>query len=157
MRDKFPFVVRVYGIYYDPKNGILVSDELIYNQKITKFPGGGLEFGEGTIACLEREMLEETQTKFEIKEHFYTTDFFAPSVFNDQIQVISIYYLIQPITSLNFNVSKKEFDFKEQKEGSQSFRFINLSDIGENDFTLIIDKVVGQMLKKRIQSGVKLF
>ena len=68
MRDKFPFVVRVYGIYYDPKNGILVSDELIYNQKITKFPGGGLEFGEGTIACLEREMLEETQTKFKIKE-----------------------------------------------------------------------------------------
>ncbi len=151
MKDKFPFVVRVYGIYFDPENGILVSDELVYNQKITKFPGGGLEFGEGTIACLEREMLEETQTKFEIISHFYTTDFFAPSVFNDQIQVLSIYYLIQPIGPLNFIVSKEEFDFKEEKEGSQSFRFIKLAEIGENDFTLKIDKAVGQMLKKRIQ------
>lgn len=148
MRDKFPFVVRVYGIFYDPERGVLVSDELIYNQKITKFPGGGLEFGEGTKACLEREMLEETQTKFEIIEHFYTTDFFAPSAFNDQIQVLSIYYLIRPKTALNFIVSKKEFDFKEENEGSQSFRFIKLSNIGESDFTLIIDKVVGKMLKK---------
>ena len=57
---KYPFIIRVYGIYIDPDKGILVSDELVNGKYITKFPGGGLEFGEGTIDCLKREMVEET-------------------------------------------------------------------------------------------------
>ena len=53
-------IVRVYGIYLDKQKGLLVSDELIKGNNITKFPGGGLEFGEGPIDCLKREMIEET-------------------------------------------------------------------------------------------------
>ena len=85
------FVVRTYGIYLDPLKGLLVSDEHIKGRNITKFPGGGLEFGEGTLECLKREMMEETGCEFQIDEHFYTTDFFVESVFDPTKQVISIY------------------------------------------------------------------
>lgn len=78
------FIIRVYGIYFDLKKGLLVSDEIIKGRKITKFPGGGLEFGEGTIECLFREMLEETGQEFDIQTHFYTTDFFVESVFDSK-------------------------------------------------------------------------
>jgi hypothetical protein len=49
------FTIRVYGLLIH--NGfMLVSDELIRGHRITKFPGGGLEFGEGTKDCLIREI-----------------------------------------------------------------------------------------------------
>ena len=44
--------------------------------EFTKFPGGGLEFGEGLRECLVREFLEETQQKVEVKEHFIQRIFF---------------------------------------------------------------------------------
>lgn len=149
MASQFPFVVRVYGIYIDPEQGLLVSDEYVFDQAITKFPGGGLEFGEGTLACLKREMMEEMKTEFEVGEHFYTTDFFVPSAFNSSIQVVSIYYLMKPLEKLNVSISETAFDFPAKKEGGQSFRFIDLNKIVENSFSLIIDRKVGMMIKEK--------
>ena len=57
------FNVRVYGILKDSNNHVLVSDELIRGEYFTKFPGGGLEFGEGTRDCLKREFKEETNLR----------------------------------------------------------------------------------------------
>ena len=62
------FNVRVYGILIHKEN-LLVSDEFIKGKLITKFPGGGLEFGEGTIDCVIREFMEELNLKIEVKEH----------------------------------------------------------------------------------------
>jgi 8-oxo-dGTP pyrophosphatase MutT (NUDIX family) len=53
------FNIRVYGILVNEEKKVLVSDELIRGSYITKFPGGGLEFGEGTRDCLQREFMEE--------------------------------------------------------------------------------------------------
>ena len=53
------FVIRVYGIIINNRNEILVSDEFQFNIKMTKFPGGGLHFGEGPEDCLRREFKEE--------------------------------------------------------------------------------------------------
>ncbi len=85
------FNVRVYGILIHDKS-VLLSDEYIKKNKITKFPGGGLEFGEGTKDCLVREFKEELNLDIEITEHFYTTDFYVASSFDTNSQVISIYY-----------------------------------------------------------------
>ncbi len=145
---KNPFVVRVYGIYIHPEHGILVSDEYVFGRQVTKFPGGGLEFGEGTVDCIVREMKEETGFSFRVLSHFYTTDFFVPSAFNSELQVISIYYRIEPEGPFKLPTNNNPFDFPEQKEGAQAFRFISLERINQQDFTLVIDQRVGELLRK---------
>ena len=138
------FNVRVYGILIS-KGNVLVSDEYIKGKCITKFPGGGLEFGEGTTDCVIREFKEELDLNIEVINHFYTTDFFVTSAFNANSQVISIYYLVNALDPLNFRISTKEFDF-EKKEGAQSFRWIALDEIKESNFTFVIDKKIAELL-----------
>jgi 8-oxo-dGTP diphosphatase len=138
------FNIRVYGILIQD-NQVLVSDEYIKGNHITKFPGGGLEFGEGTIDCLKREFMEEMDLPVQIISHFYTTDFFVPSAFALDNQVISIYYLVKPEIEIMTTISINPHDYI-IKEGAQSFRWINFSDLRENDFTLILDQKVGNML-----------
>ena len=72
-----PFVIRVYGILINKNAEVLLTHEKEEGNVFTKFPGGGLEFGEGLRECLVREFLEETQQRVEVMEHFYTTDFFV--------------------------------------------------------------------------------
>jgi 8-oxo-dGTP diphosphatase len=140
------FNVRVYGILIKD-DAVLVSDEFIKNNKITKFPGGGLEFGEGTKDCVIREFKEELDLDIEVGEHFYTTDFFVTSSFSTNSQVLSIYYKVHALSKLDFKVSKLEHDY-ESKEGAQSLRWLKFKKIKESDFTLIIDRKVGEMLMK---------
>jgi len=92
------FNVRVYGILLDEEKKLLVSDEFIRGAYITKLPGGGLEFGEGTRECLKREFMEETGLDVTVGDHIYTTDFFQISAFNQKDQIISIYYFVHPST-----------------------------------------------------------
>lgn len=140
----YHFNVRVYGILINEKN-VLVSDEYIKGKLITKFPGGGLEFGEGIADCVIREFKEELDLKIEIIRHFYTTDFFVTSAFSTNSQVISIYYLVKPIEPMKFKISTKEFDFI-KKAGAQSFRWIPLNEIKESNFTFVIDKKIAELL-----------
>lgn len=146
----YPFNVRVYGILIDEYQNVLISDEFIHGKYITKFPGGGLEFGEGTIDAIKREMMEETNTEVEVLEHFYTTDFFQVSAFNPHAQVISIYYLLKAKSNLNISIKQNPFDFDEEKEGAISFRYIPLNTISEEQFTFPIDKKVAGLLKKKL-------
>ncbi len=138
------FNIRVYGILIN--NGqLLVSDEYIKKNKITKFPGGGLEFGEGPKDCLIREFKEELNLSIKVIEHYYTTDFYVNSSFDTNSQIISIYYIVIPAEKMEFKVSLSPHNY-ETKEGAQSVRWIKLSELKENDFSLIIDRKVGEML-----------
>ena len=85
------FNIRVYGILITEENKVLVSDEFIRGNYLTKLPGGGLEFGEGTRDCLVREFKEETGLDVTIGDHIYTTDFYQPSAFRVGDQILSIY------------------------------------------------------------------
>jgi 8-oxo-dGTP diphosphatase len=147
------FNIRIYGLLINDDNEILVSDELIGSLKITKFPGGGLEFGEGTMDCLKREFLEEMNLKIEVVEHFYTTDFYQQSFLNKSHQIISIYYKVRAIEDLQVIIKTKPFDFNEKEMALfeknnqiESFRFIPISLLQPEMLTLPIDQIVAKKL-----------
>lgn len=140
------FNIRVYGLLINEQNQILVSDELIKGHYITKFPGGGLEFGEGIIDCLKREFMEETNNDIEVGDHFYTTDFFQQSAYNPSHQIISIYYLVKPGNNFQLNTQATPFEFVNHIDEAQSFRWIDLQKLSVEDFNLPIDKIVADLL-----------
>src|SRR5215217_6395306 len=105
------FNIRVYGILINDKRQVLVSDEFIRGSYYTKFPGGGLELGEGTRDCLQREFKEEMNLAVQVGEHIYTTDHYQKSAFNPDHQIISIYYFVTPLEPINAPLRLKEFDF----------------------------------------------
>ncbi len=142
------FNVRVYGLF-TIENLILVTDELIRGKKVTKFPGGGLEYGEGPGDCVIREFKEETGLKIKINSHFYTTDFFVASAFKASSQVISIYYNVQLNTSGKQNIDGISFNLSEYENSTLQFRWLPLAVISENDFTFVIDRKVASMLSEQ--------
>ncbi|GAA4090396.1 NUDIX domain-containing protein [Mucilaginibacter panaciglaebae] len=139
------FNVRVYGLLINANQEILVSDEQEYGMRFTKFPGGGLEYGEGLTDGLKREFVEECNLDVEIVNHFYTTDFFVKSAFNDS-QIISVYYVVQNTTPVDLIIKTDVFDFDSDMEPLQSFRWIKLSELNEGDFTFPIDQHVAKLL-----------
>ena len=148
------FNIRVYGILINEKKQILVSDEFIRGNYYTKFPGGGLEFGEGTRDCLKREFLEEMDLNVEIGEHIYTTDFFQMSAFNPEHQIVSIYYFARALEEIKAPLRDKPFDFDvrqmkvyNETGETETFRFIEWNLFSEGSVTLPIDKVVAEIIK----------
>jgi len=144
------FNIRVYGILINEKNQLLVTDELINGHKITNLPGGGLEFGDGTIDCIKREFIEETKNEIEVIEHFYTTDFFQKSAYNNTHQIMSIYYKVKPSSTFKIISTEKIFDFGDELNYIQTFRWVDIPKINENTFTLPIDKVIANMIISKI-------
>jgi 8-oxo-dGTP diphosphatase len=150
------FTIRVYGILINQQQ-VLVSDEYIRGNYFTKFPGGGLEIGEGTKDCLVREFMEETSLAITVGEHLYTTDFFVPSAFNPNHQILSIYYYVHAQNISNLKTSTIPFDFTTAVSNNpniqaESFRWINIQELQESDMHLPIDKVVVSLIKKNWSS-----
>lgn len=154
------FNIRVYGILLTPNKEILVADELIRGKYYTKFPGGGLEFGEGTRDCLKREFKEEMNLDVKVTEHIYTTDFYQESAFKPGDQIISIYYFVEALEPVQvpvrtasepFDASNMQLYFTDGQ--SESFRYISLDTFSAEDVTLPIDKIVSDIVKAGIQQG----
>jgi len=153
-----PYMInlRVYGILLGENKKVLVSDEYIRGGYYTKFPGGGLEFGEGTRDCLKREFKEEMDLDVRIGDHLYTTDFFQMSAFNPEHQIISIYYFAEALEPIKAPLRTKPFDFDErelkiyaERKETETFRFIDWDQFSAECVTLPIDKVVADIVKAR--------
>jgi 8-oxo-dGTP diphosphatase len=150
--------VRVYGILINENKQVLVSDEYIRGGYYTKFPGGGLEVGEGTRDCLKREFIEEMGLSVEVGDHIYTTDFYQQSAFNNAHQILSIYYFATALEPINVPLRSEPFAFDEEqmriyheKNEIETFRFIEWDDFDSNVVTLPIDKIVADMVKAKIE------
>jgi ADP-ribose pyrophosphatase YjhB (NUDIX family) len=147
--------LRVYGILFNEQGQLLVTDELIRGKQFTKFPGGGLEWGEGTRECLVREFKEEMNLRVEVLEHLYTTDFFQESAFKPGDQIISIYYRVRALEPLQVRISTHPFQFDagqmalyEATRQTESFRFIDWAELSEGSVSLPIDRIVVGLLKR---------
>lgn len=148
--------VRVYGILINEQKQVLVSDEYIRGSYYTKFPGGGLEVGEGTRDCLKREFMEEMNLNVAIGDHIYTTDFYVKSAFNNAQQILSIYYFATALEPITVPLRSQPFDFDEQQmkiyndaQQTETFRFIDWDDFSEETVSLPIDKVVAGLIKEK--------
>jgi len=127
------FNIRVYGLCVNTSNEILLVNESYAGRQFTKFPGGGLEMGEGIMECLKREFMEELNWEIDVIKHFYTTDFFVKSAFDDS-QIISVYYWVGKF-------GKEIFD--------KNFYWKSLEEIRVVDLTFPIDKKVVKMILDR--------
>ncbi len=140
--------IRVYGLLI-LNNAVLVSDEFRMGMLMTKFPGGGLELGEGLHDCLKREWMEELVLEIEIVSHFYTTDYFVKSAFDNR-QLLSIYYLVA-LKKNDFPITNDSAITEDNlKENFQRFRWIALQHLRTSDFTFEIDKKVASLLVENI-------
>lgn len=139
--------IRVYALIFH-EGKILLTDE-IRGRRMTKFPGGGLEWGEGIADCVRRECVEELGQEPVALEHFYTTDFFIASAFNSDDQLISIYYTIELPHPEKVPVAGNAFDFGKHEEGEQIFRWVDPATTTDDDFTFPIDRLVAKMLRER--------
>lgn len=135
-----PFNVRVYALL-EHKGKLLVIHEPFQGKLIYKFPGGGLEFGEGTRDCLKREFKEELYLDVVIGSHFYTQDFFVRNAFDPTEQVLLIYYKVTITDKALAKLKVLDADINE-------LLWIKPTDLNAEKFTLDADKVVIELYKK---------
>lgn len=136
------FNLRVYGLLINERNEVLLADERRNGYAFTKFPGGGLEWGEGITDCLKREFQEELGIDIEVGDLFYLTDYFQQSAFSENDQLISTYYRVQvPDWSVIRCKPKPE------TRDYEVFRWVNCGELSSDDLTFPVDKIVAGKLK----------
>ena len=135
------FNLRVYGLLIID-NQILITDENRGGMHMTKFPGGGLEKGEGLRDCLKREFIEELELEVSVGDLFYTNDFLQVSAFKPSDQLHSFYYFVS---------AEKEVEIVTKTgmpaAGEQYFRWLEVDKLNPLEFTFPIDRVVVERLK----------
>lgn len=140
------FNVRVYGILVN-QGKILISHEQFRGEVFTKFPGGGLNLGEGIIDALIREFKEEMDVNIIPSYLFHVTESLQISSFYPEDQVIAVYYIVlcEDVESIN---TSKSIDELEEK--GEVFEWIELSEFDKQMLTFESDReATSKLLDKK--------
>lgn len=130
--------IRVYGLCIK-QDKLLALEEMYAGEKLLKLPGGGLEFGEGTLDCLSRELFEELNLRTKSFAHFYTQEEYVVSRFNAKEQLLTIYYRIE---------IENQSELQIKDASIEKIRWVSLSE--ENPFVLPIDRKVFTLLQQEL-------
>lgn len=147
------FNLRVYGLLINEKKEVLISEERRAGHSFTKFPGGGLEWGEGLEDGLKREFEEELETAIEVGELFYVNDFFLKSAYNENHQLVCFYYFVTCENWRNIQLDDKHF--LPLAEDGEKQRWIPLELLSSELMTFPIDKVVADKLRIHSLQGTE--
>lgn len=140
------FNVRVYGLLFNAHGDVLISDECRNGYSFTKFPGGGVEFGEGLTDALKREFMEELGITINVGDFFYVNDFFQPSAFHPNDQIIACYYTVHSDQLDHIVVDQHTLPLKEEGE---CHRWIALSELTDEILNFPVDRHVAALLRNR--------
>lgn len=130
--------VRVYAAVLKNRCVLALQEEYA-GQQLLKFPGGGLEFGEGILDCLHREFEEELNLKIENLMHFYTQEEFLVSRFRPNEQLLTIYYIAEIVDVDDLII---------RDACIEKIEWVSL-DSEENPFPLPVDMIVFDLLKQK--------
>jgi ADP-ribose pyrophosphatase YjhB (NUDIX family) len=140
------FNLRVYALIINDRNEILLSDEFRFGKFFTKFPGGGVEFGEGILDALHREMFEELNLKIDEAIPFYFNDFHQESAFQSNHQIVSFYYKVK----CDFNqISIEDYTIPFHEEGEKQ-RWSEIGSLSIDHLNFPIDRIVLEKLKNEL-------
>lgn len=140
---------RVYGIVINERNEVLISDEYRFGRYFRKFPGGGIELGEGIIDGLKREFQEELGSEVKSYEFLFFNDYFQKSSFDTQTQVTCFYYLVE-CTNTN-KLGLESYKVPLTRDGEQQ-QWISLHQLEPNALTFPIDQDALRVFKKKLAS-----
>ena len=140
------FNIRVYGVLINENQEVLLADEHRFKTAFTKFPGGGLEFGEGLADGLKREFREELDLEIEVGELFYVNDFLQTSKFDESYQLISFYYYVKCAGYKSINTRTSNLPLTADGE---EFRWFPIEKLKKEMMTFPIDMVVAEKLSEK--------
>lgn len=87
------FNARCYALIRSEENRVLVMMERWQGVDLNKLPGGGLEFGEGLLDCIHREISEEFEaSETKTYKHLFTPTHCFSSRFKPQEQLLLNYF-----------------------------------------------------------------
>ena len=132
----------------DPDSQVLLSDEFLSGKNCTKWPGGGLEFGEGPRECALREAEEELGQPIALGPLVHATGNFVRSSWRGEEQVLCQYYLATLISPVEFRVATELHAYP--GENAESFRWKPLSKVDKQDLTFEVDQDAIQALKDKL-------
>ena len=144
------FNLRVYGIVINDQGEVLLSHERRNKVEFIKFPGGGVELGEGILDALKREFIEELGVHIDSARLFYLNEFYQASVFKPEDQIISFYYLVTlKLNEINIGVINKPLGSMDSSD-FERVEWLALTDLTPDQMTFPIDKVVVTELKESL-------
>lgn len=138
------FNVRVYALIVK-NNRLLISEEQHGGVFLRKFPGGGLQFGEGILQALHRELKEELNADVESASMLCVTEDFVVSFLNNKQQVIGVHYLVelkQDYSDEFLNNNRVELE-----NGFIHFKWKLIDSMNADDFSSPVDKTAFEKLK----------
>ena len=142
-----PFTQRTYGILINKKQEVLISDEFRFGRYFRKFPGGGVEKGEGIIDALKREFKEELSLEIDSHEFLFFNDYFQQSSFDPNIQVTCFYYLVK--CSGDQDLKLESYEIPLTKDGEKQ-QWISINELNIETLTFPIDRDALRTLKTRL-------
>ena len=135
---------RVYGFLINNSKQILVSAERFKGIPLIKFPGGGVEWGEGLQEALIREFKEELKISIRVKENIYFNDFPVESAIDKRFQVQAFFYLVEPLEPMQFSTV---LSLEPPEKNTENFIWVDLKNLSEKLFTYEIEKEASKALK----------
>ena len=137
--------LRVYGLLIR-ENKVLITHEHRAGMLMTKFPGGGLEKGEGLAEGLIREFKEELSLEIEVAEIFYVNEFLQVSAFNPSDQLISFYFVVHTQHPHLISIDNEK---DKLNPGQQIFEWVSFEKLKDHRFTFPVDAIVAGRLASR--------